>query len=301
MTAATLDEAIELQNAVDYGLTAGIHSLDPDEVADWLDRVQAGNLYVNRGITGAIVRRQPFGGWKRSSVGPGAKAGGPNMLVTLGSWHPVPTPPTGELHLDGIDERVRAFVEGAQPGLDYDGFERVRAGVFSDGLAWEVEFGRSRDVSNLGVERNVFRYRPTDVTVRLADGGSLAELVRVLAAGVLTRATIRVSSSVPLPSGILPHISGPLPLLRIDDVQIESDAAFETRIAARPPSRIRLIGGSAAGLSAVLGGAPDVAIWAGAVTDAGRLELLPFLREQAVAITAHRFGTPDPRMSALEV
>ena len=55
-----------LQNAVDYGLTAGLHSLDPDELAHWLDTVEAGNLYVNRGITGAIVQRQPFGGWKRS-------------------------------------------------------------------------------------------------------------------------------------------------------------------------------------------------------------------------------------------
>ena len=77
MTAKNLDEAIALQNAVDYGLTAGIHSLDTDEVARWMDTVQAGNLYINRVITGAIVRRQPFGGWKRSGVGPGAKVGGP--------------------------------------------------------------------------------------------------------------------------------------------------------------------------------------------------------------------------------
>ena len=72
----TLARAVELQNAVDYGLTAGLHTQDPDDLALWLDRVQAGNLYVNRGITGAIVQRQPFGGWKRSSVGTGAKAGG---------------------------------------------------------------------------------------------------------------------------------------------------------------------------------------------------------------------------------
>ncbi|MGI0519143.1 bifunctional proline dehydrogenase/L-glutamate gamma-semialdehyde dehydrogenase, partial [Microbacterium maritypicum] len=64
MHAKDLDEALRLQNAVDYGLTAGIHSLDSEEVATWLDRVEAGNLYVNRGITGAIVQRQPFGGWK---------------------------------------------------------------------------------------------------------------------------------------------------------------------------------------------------------------------------------------------
>ncbi|MBC7631868.1 bifunctional proline dehydrogenase/L-glutamate gamma-semialdehyde dehydrogenase, partial [Aeromicrobium sp.] len=90
MQASTLAEAIEWQNATDYGLTAGIHSLDAAEVNTWIDSVQAGNLYVNRGITGAIVQRQPFGGWKRSSVGTTAKAGGPNYLTHLGTWRPRP-------------------------------------------------------------------------------------------------------------------------------------------------------------------------------------------------------------------
>ncbi|MGH9133458.1 MAG: bifunctional proline dehydrogenase/L-glutamate gamma-semialdehyde dehydrogenase, partial [Ilumatobacteraceae bacterium] len=54
MRAADLDEAIELQNAVDYGLTGGIESLDPDEIDRWLESVEIGNAYVNRHITGAI-------------------------------------------------------------------------------------------------------------------------------------------------------------------------------------------------------------------------------------------------------
>ena len=65
MRAETLEEAIRLQNAVEFGLTAGLHSLDPDEIKLWLSTGEAGNVYVNRGTTGAIVRRQPFGGWKR--------------------------------------------------------------------------------------------------------------------------------------------------------------------------------------------------------------------------------------------
>jgi RHH-type proline utilization regulon transcriptional repressor/proline dehydrogenase/delta 1-pyrroline-5-carboxylate dehydrogenase len=86
MRAADLDEAVAWQNQPAYGLTAGLHALDPDEIDRWRDRVHAGNLYVNRGTTGAIVRRQPFGGWKRSVVGPGAKAGGPNYVASLGTW-----------------------------------------------------------------------------------------------------------------------------------------------------------------------------------------------------------------------
>ena len=73
--AADLDEALEIQNSSSFGLTGGIHTLDPGEVERWLAAVEVGNAYVNRHITGAIVQRQPFGGWKRSSVGPGAKAG----------------------------------------------------------------------------------------------------------------------------------------------------------------------------------------------------------------------------------
>ena len=88
MTANTLDEAIDLVNDVDYGLTSGLHSLDAAEAGRWLERIQAGNLYINRGITGAIVRRQPFGGWKRSAVGPGTKAGGPSYLFGLTGWQP---------------------------------------------------------------------------------------------------------------------------------------------------------------------------------------------------------------------
>ena len=80
MAARTLDEAIEWQNGTRFGLTAGLHSLDEDEIRQWCGRVEAGNLYVNRTITGAIVARQPFGGWKRSAVGPGTKAGGPNYI-----------------------------------------------------------------------------------------------------------------------------------------------------------------------------------------------------------------------------
>ncbi|CAN5470082.1 proline dehydrogenase family protein [soil metagenome] len=307
MTASTLAEAMALQNAVAYGLTAGIHSLDPDEVTTWMNGVQAGNLYVNRPITGAIVRRQPFGGWKRSTVGPGAKAGGPNTLLVLGSWTPVAAEPSGELHLDGVDARVTAVVEASQPAIDYAEFEMVRRGVLSDRDAWDVEFGVARDVSALEVERNVFRYRAASTTIRLAEGGSLAEFVRVLAAAVLARASVQLSSAVPLPSGLLPLISatdlGGELVLGIESVAIEADAVFHARVRGELPSRVRLVAASgstaASELAAAIGGTPDVAVWAGPVTTAGRLEMLPFLREQAVSITAHRFGNPDRGMARL--
>jgi RHH-type proline utilization regulon transcriptional repressor/proline dehydrogenase/delta 1-pyrroline-5-carboxylate dehydrogenase len=305
MSAATLDEAIELQNATDYGLTAGIHSLDATEVATWLERVQAGNLYVNRPITGAIVRRQPFGGWKRSSVGPGAKAGGPNTLLVLGDWLPDEAEPSDDLALDGLDDRVRTTIEAFQSSLDFVGFDRVRRAALDDDAVWTRELGRSVDPSALGVERNVFRHRPTDVVVRLAEDGSLADLARVLCAGVRSRARLLISTATPLPAALLPHVDDGTvlgrSLLGILGVQVESDATFATRVARGLPARIRLVGGDARALADAVGGSPDVAVWAGPVTAAGRIELLPFLREQSVSITAHRFGTPDRDLAALVV
>jgi RHH-type proline utilization regulon transcriptional repressor/proline dehydrogenase/delta 1-pyrroline-5-carboxylate dehydrogenase len=307
MAASTLDEAIALQNAVAYGLTAGIHTLDADEAAHWADAVEAGNLYVNRAITGAIVRRQPFGGWKASSVGPGHKAGGPNALLALGSWRPVPAAASGDLRLTGLEARVASVIEACQPALGYDEFDLVRRGALSDAAAWDAEFGTARDVSALGVERNVFRYRPATVVVRLAEGGSLAELVRVLAAGVLARANVRVSSSVPLPAGLIPLVTatdlGGSPLLSITGVDIETDAAFAARVVANRPARIRLVGidgrGDGDALARAVAVAVEVAIWADPVTTAGRIELLPFLLEQAVSVTAHRFGALDPGFATL--
>jgi RHH-type proline utilization regulon transcriptional repressor/proline dehydrogenase/delta 1-pyrroline-5-carboxylate dehydrogenase len=265
MTAATLDEAIDIVNEVDYGLTSGIHSLDPAEVRTWLDRVQAGNLYVNRGITGAIVRRQPFGGWKRSGAGPGSKAGGPNYRVGLPGWRPARAGTGAPV----TDPAVRALLAAfPDPG--------VHRAAAADALALATHF-RAADVSGLGVERNVLRYLPVPVSVRHAAGGAVAELVRVLAAGLAAGAPMRVSVASALPAE--PAATLPVP------VTVEDDATWAAGLSA---GRVRLIGTSAA-----LPPAPDLAVWSGPVTEAGRVELLPFLHEQAISITAHRFGNPD--------
>jgi RHH-type transcriptional regulator, proline utilization regulon repressor / proline dehydrogenase / delta 1-pyrroline-5-carboxylate dehydrogenase len=83
MPARDLHEAIDLVNATGYGLTSGLESLDDREHRLWQEGIRAGNLYINRPTTGAIVLRQPFGGMGKSSVGAGIKAGGPNYVVPL--------------------------------------------------------------------------------------------------------------------------------------------------------------------------------------------------------------------------
>ncbi|MEL6104588.1 MAG: bifunctional proline dehydrogenase/L-glutamate gamma-semialdehyde dehydrogenase [Planctomycetota bacterium] len=78
-----LEEAIGIVNETGYGLTSGLESLDDREQQLWKDNIRAGNLYINRPTTGAIVLRQPFGGLGSSGYGPGAKAGGPHYVTPL--------------------------------------------------------------------------------------------------------------------------------------------------------------------------------------------------------------------------
>lgn len=139
MQAPDFATAIAWNNAGDFGLTAGIHALDVQECETWIDSVQAGNLYVNRGITGAVVNRQPFGGWKRSSVGATSKAGGANYVNNLRNWLPMSS----------------------------------LAEAKSTSKRWWDEIGsQAIDAVGLGVERNYQRYRPyvKGIVVRIDDG-----------------------------------------------------------------------------------------------------------------------------------
>ncbi len=285
MTAESLDEAIAIADDVEYGLTAGLHSLDPDEIETWLDRVQAGNLYVNRGITGAIVRRQPFGGWKRSAVGPGAKAGGPSYLDALGTWDTATATQGAEI----TEGRVRAIVRGAYEDLAADAAATVERGARSDALALATRFA-ARDVTGLAAERDVLRHLPypEPVLVRLAAGGHAAALARVVCAAAACGTRVVVSTEHVPPRALRAALRA-----AARDLHVEDEDAWLTRLAALDGGRVRLVGARAASTVPATRGRPDVAVWDHAVTESGRVELMPFLREQSVSVTAHRFGTPN--------
>lgn len=268
MSVATLDDAIRLQNAVPYGLTAGIHSLDPAEIGHWLDNVEAGNAYVNRGITGAIVQRQPFGGWKRSVVGPTFKAGGPHYLSALVDWERTDIAPA-----EPRSPRLRAFLDRAEAS------EWVRSAVAADEKAWDEQYSRALDRTGLECEANLLRYRPAEVDIRWDGEAPIDGLIRACAAHFVTGGEGVVSAPVPLP--------GPL-ALALDELDIElrleDDAMCLLRASAHEGTRVRAIGR--------LVGGPHVAVFDHAVTSSPHVELTPYLREQAVSVTMHRFGTP---------
>ncbi len=148
MVAPDFSTAIEWQNRTEFGLTSGIQSLDESECEQWMQRAQAGNLYVNRGITGAVVNRQPFGGWRRSSVGPTAKAGGHNYTSCLREWSSLNDP---------------------------------MAAVSQARVWWEETGSQAIDRSGLLVEKNFQRYRhfAKPIVVRIDDTFGEAELTLI--------------------------------------------------------------------------------------------------------------------------
>ncbi len=77
--ATDLDDALRIANATNYALTGGLYSRSPENIDRVKRRLRVGNVYINRPITGALVDRQPFGGFKLSGIG-GAKAGGTDYL-----------------------------------------------------------------------------------------------------------------------------------------------------------------------------------------------------------------------------
>jgi len=140
MFAEDLESAVRIANSSNFGLTGGIHSLDPIEVNYWKNNIEVGNGYINRAITGAIVQRQPFGGWKQSSVGPGVKAGGPNYLMQLGTWNV-----TKDLKNDYAE-------------------------------SWSSHFSVEHDETDLFCEANIFRYVPLkNIAIRIGPNSDLEE------------------------------------------------------------------------------------------------------------------------------
>ncbi len=163
MRADDLAHAVRLQNGTPFGLTGGIHSLADDEISYWLDHVEVGNAYVNRHITGAVVRRQPFGGWKRSSMGGAPKAGGPHYV------HALLLPVAAPVDVDAATENYRQ--------------------------AWREHFAEAHDATGLRSESNVLRHLPVaGVVVRAGDDTPRGAVEAATAAAQQCGVALTVSS-----------------------------------------------------------------------------------------------------------
>lgn len=279
--ADNLDHAIRLQNASAFGLTGGIHSLDPAEIATWKERVEVGNAYINRPITGAIVRRQPFGGWKNSSFGPGAKAGGPNYLTLFGTWENAALPTISA----SISSRVKSLLDRLSPALP-KAAEPLAAAAASDAAAWQNEFGIEHDPSALACESNVFRYRPFPCAIVRADAQmSDADLAREVLAAALTGTRMEISTA---------HARAAFP-----EAIVETEDEFISRLRNATLDWQPLRSVSASKNLHTIAAEKSLRLVTGPVLHNGRIELLWLLREQSVTTTLHRYGNIVPTPAAL--
>jgi RHH-type proline utilization regulon transcriptional repressor/proline dehydrogenase/delta 1-pyrroline-5-carboxylate dehydrogenase len=300
MCARDLDEAIDLVHQTGYGLTSGLHSLDDREQEQWVSRVHAGNLYVNRGTTGAIVLRQPFGGMAKSAVGPGIKAGGPNYVAPLMQFREIGA--SEPLEGDGslADERVEQLLEGLgrSAALEPAALARLRRAAQSYERAMADEFGREHDDVRLVGQDNLRRYLPVGaLRIRVHPDDSEFDLfARALAARVARcRITVSTPSGDPGPAVERLHALTESWAAAIEFVEESQEALAEAirsgqteRVRYAHPGRVDpVVQRAAAEVGLHLATDPVLAV--------GRIELLHYLREQSVSADYHRYGNLGAR------
>lgn len=292
-----LDQAIEIQNSSRFGLTGGLHSLDPAEIEYWRQRVEVGNAYINRTTTGAIVQRQPFGGWKDSCVGPGPKAGGPNYVSAFCHWRESSLPesltrPAAETR--SVLSRLRTLIGNTVPESEVDSAsDRLTAAAESYAYWMEHEFGVEHDPSDLHGENNHFRYLPRPfhlVRVKLEDPVEFAESLALVALACQTTETpLSISCDLSCVGeqtlGWLKQFAKAARL----DLRCESDGALIEWLKLQTGGTLRMYGDYSRVdfAPAVIGNLP---ILESDVLANGRIELLGYLKEQAISETIHRYG-----------
>jgi RHH-type proline utilization regulon transcriptional repressor/proline dehydrogenase/delta 1-pyrroline-5-carboxylate dehydrogenase len=291
MRAKNLEHAIQLANGTPYGLTSGLQSLDEREQKIWMEQIEAGNCYMNRTITGAIVRRQPFGGTKASSFGNGAKAGGPNYLAQF----MIPT----QIELPQDKHPVSEEINSLTNLLKKISLTPEELGIWYDSTTnyavWAKRFEQDHDPSRIVGQDNLLRYRPhKHLCFRIQDEDSALDLMRVFAAGICCKNHMEVSWT----KGHIHHsIAGQLSHLHHYFKFVEeTEDQFNQRVKKGHFKRVRLLAPPSDALKAA---AAESATYLNAapVLANGRFELLHYLREIAFSIDYHRYGNLGLRES----
>ena len=276
-----LKQGISVANSTPYGLTAGIHSLDNREIQEWIKTIDAGNLYVNRGITGAIVQRQPFGGTKGSSFGRGAKAGGPNYILQVMHAEQVGYPE----HQHPTSVEISAMTSIMNKNLRGQQLQLWNGSVGSYAYYWNHYFSKKHDPSRVLGQDNYQYYVPQNtIQFRIEDKDFDLDVMRIVAAA-LTCGTPLVLSFNP---GRMQFATSWKPPRSIT-FREESEEQFFARISQTPYVRIRILSLPSPFLENGLASLGIVPLSAPVLAN-GRLELLNYLREVSLSYDYHRYG-----------
>lgn len=284
-----LSEAVALVNQTGFGLTSGLESLDEREWDYWKDHVRAGNLYINRVTTGAVVLRQPFGGMGKSGFGPGMKAGGPNYVAQFMDFTDAePTKAEGAPTMPGLRVVCDGLRKHSLPEA-----ERIIAAALSYERNQRAEFGEEHDHFKLVGQDNVRRYLPVgSVRVRIHAADSAFEIfARVCAAHVagcrvvVSAPTGLNSAMVKLAEELTESWAGAIEFVE------ESDAELAKAIREQQTDRVRYAAPERAPIEVLQAGNEiGACVISRPVSAEGRLELLWYLHEQSISTDYHRYG-----------
>ena len=291
MKASNLEHAVKIVNDTGYGLTSGIESLDEREVTYWKENLKAGNLYVNRGTTGAIVLRQPFGGMGKSAIGAGRKAGFYNYITQFIDVVEKTAPVTSKKYNNALTQFISKCKDTQNNKEDFEKLELALQSYYEN---HENEFTKEKDYSNVRGEDNHFKYIPLDnVLIRVSSDDTIFETVsRILAARV---AGVHFKVSVDNNTLVSSFLEGAKELFTGRDSLVSQsneemiktlskyDRVIYSDIAKVPASAFKE---AASSLTFIVRQKPMME---------GRLELLNYFIEQSISHSYHRYGNIGAR------
>lgn len=273
MRAENLEHAIELANGTPYGLTSGLHSLDEREHRIWEKKIKSGNLYINRTITGAIVQRQPFGGTKASSFGPGAKAGGPNYIFQMTKIAQKSLPKAEA----PLPQSLIPIIEILPQFLSPEEIDLWKKSL-GNYAYWAAKLKEPKDPSKvLGQSNNFYHVPHEKITLRLRADDSKLDIFRVIAACLICGTPLEISAEKQL--------------FKHPDLtwRIEERKNFLSRVEHGHCSRIRLLHTPSRQLQEKAAEGFSY-IASQPVLASGRIELLHYMREVVLSKNTHRYG-----------
>lgn len=306
-----LEEAIELVNRTGYGLTSGLESLDDREQEIWQSRIRAGNLYINRPTTGAVVLRQPFGGVAKSAWGSGIKAGGPNYLISLmkfeedhdlisksnngesQSTENLLQPALASLVKMLDDEKVVQRVAKLTDKAAADAVARIRFAAIDFSKYAEAEYLVAHDTLKLVGQDNLRRYRPVEhLRVRVAEGDFADDVIL----SIMAAAAVGCRPVVSHAAGVQTELISLLEHLtkqwagRIEFVE-EDEAELANQIREGWVDRVRYPGGSLPTKVVLDAGRESfIPTLRARAVPLGRIEPLWYVTEQSLSVDYHRYG-----------
>ncbi len=293
-----LQQAIDIVNATGYGLTSGLESLDDREHQIWKSQIKAGNLYINRSTTGAIVLRQPFGGMGKSNVGPGLKAGGMNYVAQTMNFAATETE---SQPVDGInDPLITELLIKLRSELQLDTTQLVNFATTCQ-LAAMQEFLVDHDHFQLIGEDNHRRYLALyAIRIRVTPSDTPENILARVIAARTSGARAVISWYDDLSDSLVDFItwldrSTDSWAARIDFIR-ESDQELSDLIKADQAGRIRYADRKQVPAAIREAANQSLAYLADEpITLHGRVEMIWYHQEQSISNVYHRYGNLGER------